>query len=217
MDSLHNIIKPLGDHLEAFYPNDHQFYDLDELGHAKRIQLSTYSDTMLKIVLEFSYNGQDVCLNTSQRSSSIWLCTNHGVPMRYLRIHVINESHQRNDQLKVTARIEHTTCHPGTTPSVEKKVLFSGVEEPLASIEDEPMKSKSEGGKSPFARAFTLRKQATVKNVCKIPDYLPKDCLLFSLGSTVTFIPKGSEGDVLTMRDGRPCWIPLVDTWQFKP
>ena len=118
IESIHEVVAPLGERLECFLPADESFYDLK---NAKTLRVNTYSDVMLKVLIEFSYDGKNKGIVTSQRSSSMWLSTKHEVPMRYVRLHIVNESSQKNNELAISCRLTHDSA-----PEVKllKKVDF---------------------------------------------------------------------------------------------
>ena len=102
VELIHECVKPLGEHLEAYFPTDESYYDLDDGEH---LVVNTNSDVLLKIILEFSYNRIDKGICLSQRAASMWLSTKHEAPMRYVRFHVINEGSLANKELIIACRV----------------------------------------------------------------------------------------------------------------
>lgn len=126
VELVHEIVKPLQEKLERFFPEDESFMDLED---ANSLRISTLSDVMVKVILEFSYNGVDKGVCTQVRATSIWLSQKIDVPMRFLRLHVINESQQPNTNLVVVLRLV------GRTKT--KKAVFKS---PVVEVKEEPAK-----------------------------------------------------------------------------
>lgn len=154
VELVHEIVKPLQEKLERFFPEDEAFMDLED---ASSLRISTLSDVMVKVILEFSYNGVDKGVCTQVRATSIWLSQKIDVPMRYLRLHVVNESQQVNTNLVVVLRLV------GRTKT--KKAVFKS---PVVEVKEEPAKETprefvplSTEGLVPQARGPPMIKQGS--------------------------------------------------------
>lgn len=214
METLYEQVEPLGEKLEAFYPPDGGYFDLKD---AKFLRVNAFSDVMLKIMIEFSHNGVDKGIVTSQRSSSLWLSTKHEIPMRYVRLHVINESQQPNKALVIDIRLSYPCPHVEKKES--KKVEFKApIVEPeevsrAFSIENiVPVVEEKERGKSPFNRFRKKSGVTGVKSVpmrdSRIPDFIPQGSIVIGgVGNTCKVLPKGVDGEYLMMKDGEPHWV----------
>lgn len=220
IEEVHNHCIPLGEKIERWIPEDETYYDCKD---AAKMWLSTYSDVMMKVVVEFSYDGINRGSQQMVRSTSLWIANKIDLPMRYVRFHVVNESGSDNLDLKLVAKLIGLNHHsksvaiapvPPPLMNVAKtesigEVRAMGREIALVDHKDVVEEVKKETrGKSPFERF--RKKENAVKSVPvkdpRIPEFLPAGCILYGTGNGFKILPKGEEGMMLFVKDGVPCW-----------
>lgn len=220
VESIHEIVEPLYDKLEKIFPANESYFDLE---NHKYLRLCLFSDIMLKVIVEFSYDGVNKGLQVPHRSTSMWMSQRIEIPMRYVRFHVINESpHQENHKLVITARLIGGKARKERPKSVHFEEPVVNDPPPqikrdpsLVEVKDvvEEIKHATRTGdshKSPFAR-FRKKGSPAVKSVPikdqRFPEFLPLGSIpIAGVGNTFKMLGKGADGEFLMMKDGQPCW-----------
>lgn len=186
LESIEMIYPPVG------YTNVSNF---------EKIRISIYASTIVKVQLEWSYDGNRAGpINMYRCGSNLWKCDFIEVLMPYLRIHIINESGRPCEDL-----IVHTW-----TPSLKfemEEIKVNGVNE----VEKPKERSKTPlarffPGKPPSLPAVSSRDRVSNRDD-RLPDFIPQGAILIGGDKgRINVIPKGNVGEYLMMGELGPTY-----------
>lgn len=153
----------------------------------KRLKINVYSDTDVKLNLEWSIDGinrdmvQEINIETNK-----WYTQKVSIVMEYVRFSVIHLSNKINTCLKIIAFSPEDKNI--VKPKPQKKNIFS--------IKKEHSSSGS---------------NSKVMKDERIPPLIFKGGILIGNdGKNISVLPKGNEGDILMIIDGFPSWVPIT-------
>lgn len=191
------VYNPLGENIEKLAPEEGYV----KVGKHGFIRINIFSDVMVKINLEWSYDGIHKGVVSAFRSGSgIWRSERIECMMPYVRVRIINESGHANNELilhfftKYGARRESICNNPTPTPALPPPLKIEEVKE----IKDEKKRTfmflkKDKAPPSPKHDIF--------------PGYIPKGCILIGgEKGKVSVLPKGNVGEYLMMTEQGPSW-----------
>lgn len=191
--------------VEVFHPESGYKY----VGQNKRLRISIFASTILKVMLEYSPDGVRPGLTLMYRvPSEQWKSDLHEVMMPYLRLHIVNESGKPCPELLVHM------WEPGKDRHVEfqsVEIVPSPSPAPVSRSKSpwNPLRKKSVPDPQP---SLCGQQQATkiATQDHRLPNFIPNQCLLVgSEKGQVNILPKGLPGEVLMMTEIGPSWCML--------
>lgn len=192
-----SVVKPLGDNLE--YVSD--YVDVSQF---KRVRMSSYSDTIVQLVLEWTYDLECTYepLKVSCRTpSTMWRSEVYDAPMSFVRVRVVNQSGKKNCELKVLIRGSGIISLPPKKAEVELPPPT-----PIAVVE--------RASKSPFhfrnkrlgSKTVAVGSSVSTRDY-RLPEYVTRAAILIGgKNGKVELLPFGNPGEILQMTDEGPAW-----------
>lgn len=218
--------KPLHDNADKLSPENEDYVKVD---HLSFFRINVFSDVMVKVQFEWSYDGKTKCSITSVRSGSrLWRSEKVDVLMPYTRIRIINESGALNEELVVHAFSKSDGRRPSVkfeepptktqtpmgledlTLDEESHKIFTG---PVVSREINFTQSE-ERNTTPKKRPWFSRKDKapSVDKIAhrdtRMPDFIPEGSILMGgKQGKIILLPRGVPGEYLMVdEDGLPHW-----------
>lgn len=194
-----SVLTPLG--------GNHEFVsEYVDVGDYKRIRMNTYSDTILQVILEWTYDldcNRSPIQNSCRTPSTIWRSESYEVIMPFVRVRILNQSGKANSDLSVliTSQSVMRKRYEKPTPPLEDIIVHSPVE---AKCVKSPFSFKAKrksslGSKSPVG--VSMRDY-------RIPDFIPQGTILIGgkCGKIIT-LPPGNVGEIMQMTEHGPAWV----------